>query len=589
MRAALERIVLGPVAAVRPYLALKATLLFLAFDMWVTRASHAGRYGAGGFNVAHFGWLDALQPDVSPAVYVGVCVFTGALCFAIAIGDRAPRWLVGVALLTHTWSWAMSMLDSYQHHYLLSLVLLGLMFVPPLTAEEALLGPSAPRRSPTRARERASDEASDPDESSAPGATRGRRKLAKGKAAKRARARRASESASGKKGGGSSVDSGASARARLFDPAPLTSAWAWTLLGGSIAVVYAYTALSKTDPEWLSGAALRSVLHLGIDAPAADAPDPLGPFRAVLGAFGVEGEPLWYLMGHGVVVVQMICAAGYLIAPLRDSVKSRALDAFLIVALLTALSFHLGAEYMELKIGWFSWYMIAYAAIFFLPARWLAVVARRMIPLRGGGETGWWTFAPGGVIRALIRLLVGFAMLYAGRLGEATLEPLVVVGALVLALPPLRWLARGLYQDDEPPPAIVYVEVVVGALAIGIAGAAVDLPGAQTAGLLVAGLLLVATALAPLKKGTLTRLGGYAIGVAAAAVALYVSVTATDVRWDYYRNVGGDHRRRGEIAEAYVAYVKANRYAPEGQDRRAREEEMRARLEAMGAPIPEVP
>ena len=54
------------------------------------------------------------------------------------------------------------------------------------------------------------------------------------------------------------------------------------------------------------------------------------------------------------------------------------------------------------------------------------------------------------------------------------------------------------------------------------------------------------------------------------------------MRWDYWRNVGGDHRRRGEIEEAYVAYVKANRYAPEGEDRREAEEQTRRILEQRG-------
>src|SRR5690606_28156004 len=81
VRRALElfarRVLLVPVAAVRPYLILKCTLLVVAFDVWLTRISHGGRYGAGGFNVAHFAWLDAIQPEVSPALYVGVCTLTG--------------------------------------------------------------------------------------------------------------------------------------------------------------------------------------------------------------------------------------------------------------------------------------------------------------------------------------------------------------------------------------------------------------------------------------------------------------------------------------------------------------------------------
>src|SRR5690606_26573048 len=79
---------------------------------------------------------------VSPALYVGVSTLTGLLCFALALAPRPPRWLLGFTFALHTWGWAMSMLDSYQHHYLLSIVLLALVFFPRLSAEEALLPPA---------------------------------------------------------------------------------------------------------------------------------------------------------------------------------------------------------------------------------------------------------------------------------------------------------------------------------------------------------------------------------------------------------------------------------------------------------------
>ncbi len=98
-----------PFAGVRTYILLKGTLLLLAFDIWLTRISHGGRYGAGGFNVAHFAWLDAIQPSVSPGLYIAVSMLTAFLCVALALAPRPPRWLFGLAFLLHTWSWAMSM------------------------------------------------------------------------------------------------------------------------------------------------------------------------------------------------------------------------------------------------------------------------------------------------------------------------------------------------------------------------------------------------------------------------------------------------------------------------------------------------
>ena len=38
--------------------------------------------------------------------------------------------------MLYTFSWSMSMLDSYQHHYFVSLVLLCLAFFPPTAAAE---------------------------------------------------------------------------------------------------------------------------------------------------------------------------------------------------------------------------------------------------------------------------------------------------------------------------------------------------------------------------------------------------------------------------------------------------------------------
>ncbi|MGE0792454.1 MAG: hypothetical protein AB7S26_42660 [Sandaracinaceae bacterium] len=566
----LERIAFSPIAAVRPYLALKGTLLFLAFDLWLTRASHAGRYGAGGFNVAHFGWLERVQPTITPAVHLTVLFVTGALCIAIALAHRPPRWLIAAALVLHTWSWAMSMLDSYQHHYLLSLVLLAFAFFPPIDAERALLGSSADGE---REPEPAAEEAPKDNRKK-----RGRRSTKSASKSAEKRARRAAEPTAGP-------------RMSLLAPAPLIRAWGFVLLTGSIAIVYAYTAYSKSDPEWLSGAALRNTVHLGIDAPPDGVPDPIGPFRALLAMFGIEGERLWYAMGHGVVVVQIICAAGYLLVPIRDRMRNRWLDAFMVVALLTALSFHLGAEHMELKVGWFSWYMVFYAFVFFLPARWLAIALRCVLPLRGArdGTASYGTEALlAWGLMALVAILAGLRL---------DLWPLTALGAAIALARPLRWLLRERYLGSADASRSAELGFDIAGVAAGLAGAiavieAADLPGATIAFVILMGALSLAGAsrLLPRRDGARPpRVGVYGWSLALGCVALLASLAWSDVRWDYYRNVGGDHRRRGEIEEAYVAYVLANRYAPEGEDRRRQEQEARAALEAAGLPVPEVP
>src|SRR5215510_6447328 len=96
---------------------------------------HAGRYGVDGFNVAHFGWLDALMPTPTAALYVGVLLGTGLLALAAALsGPRRPA--LAALFLLYTFSWSMSMLDSYQHHYFVSSVLLCLVFFPQLRASD---------------------------------------------------------------------------------------------------------------------------------------------------------------------------------------------------------------------------------------------------------------------------------------------------------------------------------------------------------------------------------------------------------------------------------------------------------------------
>jgi hypothetical protein len=540
MSAVADRTVFAPVAASRPYLVMKTTLLLLGFDLWLTRASHGGRYGAGGFNVAHFELLERLQPPVSPSVYVGLCVLTGALSVALAIASRPPRWLLGLLCALYTWSWSMSMLDSYQHHYLFTLVLLTFAFFPKLTAEDALAPP--PRFETVEAKARGKDK--------------------KGKKGKKRKTRERVRAAP-----------------RLLDPFRTASAWGYALLSWSTALVYGYTAFAKSDPAWLSGAALARVIGLPVGgAPRPGAEDPIGPFRTLLATVGIEGPDFWWAMGHGVVLVQMICCAGYLLAPFRDLTQSRLLRAFYWVALGTALSFHAGAEYMDLKIGWFSWYMIGYALLFFLPGSWITVAARAAVPLVGT------RFGPE------VMAIRVTASVVAILVGAATSTWLVTsIGVALFLVTPVRLLAKLHWTEERPDTVegIALGSAALGALALVGVGYWVDLPGAP-AGAIVGAVLLGAGVVGLfLLRGRARRIHAYGVGALVAAAGLFVSILASEVRWDFYRNMGGDHRRRGEYVTAYVAYVKANRYRPPDDDRFEKERELRELLERRGE-LPEV-
>ncbi|MCI0669566.1 MAG: hypothetical protein L0Y64_03795, partial [Myxococcaceae bacterium] len=118
----------GPVPAARASWLVRVTLLLLAFDACLLMLPHGGHYGAAGFNVAHFTWLDALQPHPSPGLYVALMLAVSVTALVQALAGPS-RVLMCVLLLLYTYGWAMSVLDSYQHHYLLSLALLLFVFL----------------------------------------------------------------------------------------------------------------------------------------------------------------------------------------------------------------------------------------------------------------------------------------------------------------------------------------------------------------------------------------------------------------------------------------------------------------------------
>ena len=68
----------APVAAIRPYLLFKGFLLILALDICLLMVKEGHWYGLGGFNIAHFPVLDAVQPLPSPAIYIGTMLLAAS-------------------------------------------------------------------------------------------------------------------------------------------------------------------------------------------------------------------------------------------------------------------------------------------------------------------------------------------------------------------------------------------------------------------------------------------------------------------------------------------------------------------------------
>lgn len=94
----------------------------LGFDCF-SQISHLSRYGVGGFNVSHFPFMDGLLPAPEATWMLALVLLQVVLCVLAACGVQLKRTLPLLAAsygATYFWS----QLDSYQHHYLVAVVLL---------------------------------------------------------------------------------------------------------------------------------------------------------------------------------------------------------------------------------------------------------------------------------------------------------------------------------------------------------------------------------------------------------------------------------------------------------------------------------
>ena len=88
---------------------------------------HAPRYGAGGFNVGQLSIFNSLGPTRGS---YELAELVNAYLFVLAACGIATRFVVPAAAAIYAWLYFGSQLDSYQHHYLMSLVLALASFVP---------------------------------------------------------------------------------------------------------------------------------------------------------------------------------------------------------------------------------------------------------------------------------------------------------------------------------------------------------------------------------------------------------------------------------------------------------------------------
>ncbi|MEZ4328057.1 MAG: HTTM domain-containing protein [Polyangiales bacterium] len=438
-----DRYFFGPVDLLRPYLLVRALLALLAFDCWLELAPYGYRYGLGEFNVAHFTLLDALLPMPSPEAYVALMLGCGWLALAMALTGPTR---VGLALLTlgYTLGWSWSLLDAYQHHYLLSLLLLAMTCFPETRWEDAL----------------AADLHAQPEDRDA------------------------------------NTDTDA------------PRAWGYVLFCVSCSIVYFYTAITKMNADWRDGHALERLAGRSAGART---------MVAFADAHGVGAEAFWSAFAKSAILIQLVIAAGFLLAPVIDRLprlRTRRLLAFWVLA---PLSFHAGAAHMDLKIGWFSEYMLLVAVVVFLPREILAGVA----------------FVLGTPQRAVGRFL------NAEEPADAT-----AIGALLLA----GVASLGLFR-------------------------LVDLPGDQAAGLIVAVLggvlVLRGTSRGDTSRVDTSRALPVALASLVGGAALVSALVASPARFDYYRKAGGDALRLASpeqpqyYLEALEHYRRAQRYYPD--------------------------
>ncbi|HKU37785.1 MAG TPA: HTTM domain-containing protein [Polyangiales bacterium] len=435
---AFDRYFFAPFAPARAFLFSRVFLVLVALDAWTLMIGHAGRYGVDGFNVAHFGWLDAIQPTPSAALYVGVLLAAGLLALANALaGPR--RAALAVLFLLYTYSWAMSMLDSYQHHYFVSSVLLCLVFFPELHASEVQAG-------------------------------------------------------------------------------KLTRGFGWNLLGATAGILYTYTSIAKMDANWIDGHTLTRI------SAAKRVYAPLAEYAA---RFGVSDSAFWSAFSTSVIPVELSIAITYSIAVRADDSRARWMRNLALLGWFLAMTLHLGAEAMELEIGWFSYYMMLFACAYLLPARAVAVLARTLT---------W----------------------------------------------PAQRVAKELADLLDPPEAksawrVTLTLAAATAITLLAAGKLLDLPGALPA-CLIAGLACLALAAFAIRRGRAIQVRPLLLGSAAASVLMWLAIANSETRWDFYRFLGGDLKRRGEPEAALEAYERGERYAPKGESRKDQIDALRKQL-----------
>lgn len=519
---------LASIAAARIFLLRKIILLVLAFDVLGTHLSPAWRYGAGGFNVPHFEWMRAL-PMPTTSLYVGMLFLVALGSLVAALMPKPPRAVLVVIALMYLWGWSCSMLDSYQHHYLLSLLLLTLAAMPVHDAVDLYGRETTIATAPHGVVPRVHSF-------------------------------------------GYTLLTSLAGSVYLFTAVSKTAEdWlsgdalrSITRDGTTIEGLFSFTnhfGLGRDDTFWLLGhgmvplqltiaagyflaplldgansrnertqqAALAKDWMAGNRGNAILASGILGALIGLVAGFGLSLDAL------GIASLSIVLSGAFSLMPFNAAAwtyffkpKGRAgwMRIVCSFALVAALSFHVGAEYLGLEIGWFSYYMLALALIVLLPGTWLST------------------------------LLFGLTVIWRGASDEKRSVPVLLVAALLAGS------------------------------ALFVLGKQSDLPGAVGA-TAIAGAALAVMVLPGMKEPRAVHVN-VAFATAIAAALLFGWLHMTEARFDFHRFAAGDFRRRLDYQSALTEYESANRVAPHGQSRETRVEEMREAIrDRLGEPDPD--
>jgi hypothetical protein len=214
--------------------------------------------------------------------------------------------------------------------------------------------------------------------------------------------------------------------------------------------------------------------------------------------------------------MEVFIAAGYLLVVRLDNNRSRQLRIIAWTTFIAAIAFHLNNELLlHLRIGWFSYYMMALACVYYLPESWLWSLGR-LLTWPGRRLSAWTRSKLSGALESRFRkLTIG----------------VTVFGVVVIAL--------------------MVAEMI----------SLLDIPGTGVVGLLMP-VVLVGATLVALTLGRLRSIVGYVFATGFAALLAWIAMKERMVGFDFYLDVGRRMREKGNFEVALEAYKKAARYVP---------------------------